>query len=132
VEGTQIAAVFDWCETVDIGDIDNDGALDVLAAKFQRHDPPGARDANDRRFSSASSTTSPGDGSQWQREDIALDGVYAAVSARGQATPAIWTIGPRAVEGAHSLLENKIADCRLPLDNGRISRSTVAPSSAIS
>ena len=74
-----IAAVFDWCETLDVGDIDNDGTLDVLAAKFPRHDPPGGRWANDPPYPVSVFYSVAGDGSKWTRQDLALDGAYAAM-----------------------------------------------------
>ena len=112
-----IARVFDWCETVDIGDVDNDGTLDVLAAKFQRHDPPGGRDANEPPFPVSVFYNVAGDGSKWLRQDIALDGVYAAALGDVGSDGDFDIVGPQSYwKGPVRLWENQTANRPLPLD----------------
>ncbi|OFX38062.1 MAG: hypothetical protein A2X03_03770 [Bacteroidetes bacterium GWA2_40_15] len=72
-----IVAVFDWCETVDIGDIDNDGALDIMAAKFRRHNKPGEGTWNLPPYPISVFYNKRGDASVWTRQDIDQEGIYA-------------------------------------------------------
>lgn len=73
----RIVEVFDWCETADIGDIDHDGTLDVMAAKFRRHDKPGQGAYNLPPYPVSVFYNKKGDASTWIRQDIDYEGIYA-------------------------------------------------------
>lgn len=112
-----IAPVFDWCETVDVGDIDNDGDLDVLAAKFSRHTPPPHRYANSGPFPVSVFYNVKGDGSEWQREDVGQDGIYGGAFGDVGSDGDIDIVGPTSYwKGPIHLWENQTSDRRLALE----------------
>lgn len=75
---TQIAAVFDFCQTLDAGDVDNDGDVDVLAAKFER-DHQGERWRNYPPFQVSIFLNVDGRGAQWHEKVLSEKGMYAGV-----------------------------------------------------
>lgn len=77
----RIVERFDWCETVDIGDIDNDGTLDVMAAKFMRHNKPGEGTWNLPPYPVTVYYNVKGDASEWVQQDIdpEEEGIYAGI-----------------------------------------------------
>lgn len=112
-----IAEVFDWCETVDIGDIDNDGSLDVIAAKFQRHDPPGGKWENFPPFPVSVFYNVANNGTRWLRQDVAMDGVYAAALGDVGSDGDLDIVGPQSYwKGPIRLWENQTADTKWALD----------------
>lgn len=73
----KVVAVFDWCETVEIGDVDLDGNLDIMAAKFRRHNKPGEGVWNEPPYPVSVFYNSKGNASEWERQDIDMEGIYA-------------------------------------------------------
>lgn len=71
-----IAATFDWCETIDLGDVDLDGDLDLLAAKFERHGPKDNPWANFAPFPVVL-YLNDGTGRNWESRELADHGIYA-------------------------------------------------------
>ncbi|MBN1480568.1 VCBS repeat-containing protein [candidate division KSB1 bacterium] len=76
IENT-IADRFDWCETVDVGDVDLDGTLDIMAAKFRRHDPENYDNAPP--YPVALFYNIKGDASEWTMQVLDSTGIYAGV-----------------------------------------------------
>ena len=63
-----------------IGDIDQDGHWDVLAAKFKRHtSKPGGRDTNQPPYPVGIFYNKAGNGSAWEQQDLSEEGIYAGV-----------------------------------------------------
>jgi hypothetical protein len=67
---------FDWCETLRIGDIDNDGYPDIIAAEFER-DKGNKTHRNSPPYPISVFYNGNGDGSEWHRQDISNQGIYA-------------------------------------------------------
>ena len=108
----RITEQFDWCETVDIGDIDNDGDLDVLAAKFQRHDT-----LNKPPYPVSIFYNTSGDGQSWQRQDLAETGIYAGLLGDVGGDGDLDIVGPHSYyTGPIKMWENQISDKKLSLD----------------
>lgn len=65
----QIDASYGWCQTLDVGDVDSDGDLDVLAGRFTRPSAPMVPPPNDVRI-----YYNPGDVTgTWQVQSLSLD-----------------------------------------------------------
>ncbi len=112
-----IVEVFDWCETVDIGDVDNDGTLDVMAAKFRRHDKPGEGSYNNPPYPVSVFYNKKGDASVWVRQDIDQKGIYAGILGDLGSDGDMDIIGPLSYfTGPIRIWENKTSDHKLALD----------------
>ena len=111
-----IADAFDWCETLQVGDVDRDGSLDVMAAKFER-DHKNPKFMNEPPFPIVVFYNSKGDGSQWTRKQIADTGVYAGILGDVGSDGDLDIVGPRSYwMGPFELWENKLCDKPLALD----------------
>jgi len=108
----QIVEEFDWCETVDVGDIDNDGDFDVLAAKFERHDT-----LNEPPYPVSIFYNTSGNGQSWQRLDLAETGIYAGFLGDVGGDGDLDIVGPHSYyTGPLKMWENKCSDHKLSLD----------------
>jgi len=114
----QIVSQFDWCETVDVGDIDNDGDIDVMAAKFERHN-----NGNDPPFP-VSIFYNNNNGQSWERLDLAQTGTYAGFLGDVGGDGDLDVVGPHSYHDLYTdpctsflqMWENQRSDCKLSLD----------------
>ena len=107
---------FDFCQTLDAGDIDNDGDIDVLAAKFER-DKSSKKWINDPPFPVVVFYNVDGRGKSWQQQILSEKGLYAGLLGDLGSDGDIDIVGPRSYwKGPLCLWENKTADNRLPVD----------------
>jgi len=112
-----IADVFDWCETLQVGDINRDGYLDVVAAKFERdHENP--KYMNEPPFPVVVFYHLKGDGSQWTSQKITDTGVYAGILGDVGSDRDLDIVGPRSYwTGPVELWENESSSqSKLPLN----------------
>ena len=113
----KIVGEFDWCETVEVGDLDNDGDLDVLAAKFRRHDKPGSAYYNAPPYPVSVFYNADGDGQRWVRQDLANQGIYAGVLGDVGSDGDLDIVGPHSYwTGPIKMWENTTSDRKLSLD----------------
>ena len=111
-----IADMFGWCETLQVGDINGDGHLDVMAAKFER-DHKNPKYMNKPPFPIVVFYNLQGDGSQWTSQQISETGVYAGVLGDVGSDGDLDIIGPRSYwTGPVELWENKRCDQPFTLD----------------
>jgi hypothetical protein len=89
----RIADVFDWCQTLDIGDIDGDGDLDVLAAKFERN--PAEPLVNQPPFPVAIFYNLDGSASTWREQVISNEGIYSGALGDLGSDGDLDIVGPR-------------------------------------
>ena len=102
-----IAERFDWCETVDIGDVDLDGTLDVMAAKFRRHDPENYD--NEPPYPVTIFYNPRGDALMWTEQDLDSLGIYAGVMGDVGGDGDLDVLGPQSYyTGPIRLWENQI------------------------
>ena len=114
----EIVPRFDWCETVDIGDVDGDGTLDVLAAKFMRHDPHNYN--NNPPYPIIIYYNVDGDGDRWCSQTVGGNGIYAGYLADLGGDGDLDILGPRSYwTGPNEVWINRSSDRPLPLDKWR-------------
>lgn len=90
----EIAPVFDFCQTLDAGDIDNDGDLDVLAAKFER-DHGSEEFRNYPPFPVTVYYNVDGKGMDWERTEISEKGMYDGMLGDVGSDGNVDILGPR-------------------------------------
>ncbi|HKJ67265.1 MAG TPA: VCBS repeat-containing protein [bacterium] len=78
-EEVQITPQFNFCQTLDAGDVDNDGVMEVLAAKFQRNPAEGERWTNAPPFPIVLYDAREGPGLEWEPTTLSGDGMYAGL-----------------------------------------------------
>jgi len=112
----QIVDQFDWCETLDLGDVDNDGDLDVLAAKFERHSPKGTAFSNEPPYPVAL-YLNDGRGENWTKMEIANHGIYAGKFGDLEGDGDLDIVGPDSYfRGPIHVWLNQLADKKQALD----------------
>ena len=116
-EEHKIVEAFDWCETVDIGDVDNDGTLDIMAAKFTRNNKPGTGTFNLPPYPVSIFYNKKGDAMSWTRQDIDEEGIYAGSLGDLGSDGDLDIVGPLSYFTAPiRIWENKTSDHKLALD----------------
>jgi len=106
----KVAERFDFCQTLDAGDVDNDGDIDILAAKFER-DHNSAQWRNKPPYPVVLFRNVRGDGSRWERKEISGEGMYAGVLGDVGSDGDLDIVGPRTYwEGPIRLWENQASD----------------------
>jgi hypothetical protein len=90
----KIAEVYDFCQTLDAGDIDNDGDLDILAAKFER-DHGSERWRNYPPFPVSVFLNLDGKGKRWKERRISERGMYAGIFGDVGSDGSVDIVGPR-------------------------------------
>jgi len=102
----KIDTVFDFCQTLDAGDVDNDGDLDILAAKFER-DHQGERWRNHPPFPVVIYYNIDGKGLTWEKSVLSEKGVYAGTLGDVGSDGDLDVVGPRSYwTGPTDLYEN--------------------------
>ena len=74
----RIKEQYDFCQTLDAGDIDNDGDMDILAAKFKRQ-PDQPIWANDPPYPVSVFYNISGDGLAWKEVILSDSSMYAGI-----------------------------------------------------
>ena len=106
----KVAERFDFCQTLDAGDVDNDGDLDILAAKFER-DHGSAKWRNKPPYPIVLFCNLKGNGLYWEQKEISDEGMYAGVLGDVGSDGDLDIVGPRTYwEGPIRLWENKASD----------------------
>lgn len=107
-EETKIAKVFDFCETLDAGDIDSDGDVDIVAAKFER-DHKIKKWMNKSPYPVVVYFNVNGDGSRWKQQVLSKKGLYAGVLGDVGSDGDLDIVGPRSYwTGPTDMYENKL------------------------
>lgn len=101
----RIAERFDWCQTLDVGDVDRDGRLDVLAAQFERE--PNNRVTNEPPYPVVVFYNAAGDASKWRAQRLSETGLYAGVFGDVGSDGKLDIVGPHSYfKGPVELWEN--------------------------
>lgn len=104
---TKVAQRFDFCQTLDTGDIDNDGDLDILAAKFER-DHKFKKWMNKPPYPIVVFYNVNGDAKTWKQEKISDNGMYAGILGDVGSDGDLDIIGSRTYwDGPLKMWENK-------------------------
>jgi len=108
---------FDFCQTLDAGDVDNDGDIDILAAKFERAPNEGKQWRNEPPFPVVVFRNVDGQGTAWAQEVLSQDGLYAGVFGDIGSDGDLDIVGPRTYwAGPLRIWENKRSDRPLTLE----------------
>ena len=89
-----VAGIFDYCQTLDAADVDGDGDVDVLAAKFER-DQASPRFLNQPPYPVMIFYNEDGSGTSWRPEVVSNDGMYAGVLGDVGSDGTVDVVGPR-------------------------------------
>lgn len=76
---THLTETFDFCQTLDAADVDQDGDLDILAAKFRRNPDEGEQWMNEPPFPVILFINDGGEGTEWSELRVSDAGLYAGV-----------------------------------------------------
>jgi hypothetical protein len=113
----QVAERFDFCQTLDAGDVDNDGDIDILAAKFERAPDEGKQWRNQPPYPIVVFYNVDGQGVAWDRYALEEDGMYAGVLGDVGSDGDLDIVGPQSYwVGPIKMWENKLCDEPLGLD----------------
>ncbi len=113
----QVVDRFDFCQTLDAGDVDNDGDLDILAAKFERAPNEGTQWRNEPPYPIVVFYNADGQGTAWAKDVLAEDGMYAGVLGDVGSDGDLDIVGPKSYwVGPIKLWENTLSDRPLALD----------------
>jgi hypothetical protein len=106
----RVAEVFDFCQSLDAGDIDNDGDLDILAAQFER-DHGGERWRNYPPFPVVVFYNERGDGTTWKQQQLSEKGMYAGILGDVGSDGDLDIVAPRSYwTGPTDMYENSLND----------------------
>jgi hypothetical protein len=109
-----ITEAYDWYQTLDAGDIDNDGDVDLVAGKFARK--PGGNPENEPPFPVTVFYNQAGDGSAWRPVVLSEEGVYSGVLGDVGSDGDLDLVGPRSHwTGPLRMWESRRADDKWPL-----------------
>jgi len=113
----QLAETYDFCQTLDVGDVDNDGDLDVLGAAFSRN-PAEPNWMNAPPYPVSIFYNENGTGTSWREQQIESDGMYAGLLADLDSDGDVDVLGPRSYyEGPIKWWENTLTDQRFSLSD---------------
>lgn len=113
----QVAQTFDFCQTLDAADVDNDGDIDILAGKFRRNPSEGSQYVNSPPYPIVVYYNMDGNARVWKEHLVAEDGMYAGALADLGSNGSIDIVGPQSYfEGPTKMYTSKFAGSKLSLD----------------